>query len=146
MSDRDPSERTPKDITSGEVRAEDIAPEATAAGADMGEARLAGVDGLGTLQVVRDRNDTIVHVEGTWRPHDEGVDVSGLDAEVQADRPVRYQGKLQDPANPGNDRCDVEVKITSRSDYTYDARKEDDGRTLPVYNFSPVSREDIVSH
>lgn len=133
-----PTARTPADVTGSEVRTADIAPEATATGAEMGEARLAGIGGLGTLQVVRDGNGRRIHLEGTWRPYDEGTDVSSLDANVDARSPVRYEGKLHDPSDPQRDTCSVDVVITSRGDYSYDARDEDDGRTLAVFNFRPV--------
>lgn len=157
MSDRDPNGRnptgagsptgdddrvganaTPVEITGGDVRTEAIAPEATARGAEVGEARLAGVLGVGTLQVVRDPDGHVLHREGTWRPRDEGADVSAIDAGVDAGRPMRYEGKLHDPAEPGRDRWEGDVTVTSRSEYTYDAREEDTGARFPLFNFRPA--------
>lgn len=130
-----------KDIT--DVRPEDMGSEATALGAEMGDSSLNGIPGLGTLQVVRDRNGRQLHLEGTWRPHDGDTDVSELDRSVDAGSPIRFEGRLHDPAAPDRNRCEVDVRITSRSVYTYDAREEDDGRTLPLFNFEPIDAGDL---
>lgn len=159
MSDPDRSARdgtrTPGDAAEGprsrtegskdiaEVRPEDIGSDATALGAEMGESRLGGVPGLGTLQVVRDRDGQQMHLQGTWRPLDVDTDVSEVERNFDAGTPLRFDGRLDDPAAPGQDRCEVDVRITSRGDYTYDAREEDDGRTLPLFNFEPVDTRDL---
>lgn len=126
-----------------DFRLERIAPDEAVQGAQVGEARLEGIAGVGTLQVTRDREGNVLHVEGTWRPDDEGTDPSAIDAALEAGRPLRYEGTFDDPARPERNRCEAEVVVTSRSTYTWDARKEDDGRTLPLYNFRPRDGEAV---
>ena len=116
---------------------ERIAPDEATQGAKVGQARLEGVAGIGTLQVMRDREGHVLHVEGTWRPEDDGVDATAIDSALAAGRALRYEGRLDDPSHPDRERCDVEVVLTSRSEYRWDAREEDDGQTLPLFNFRP---------
>lgn len=132
-----------RDAAPDDLDVERIAPDETAQGAEVGEARLAGVNGIGTLQVVRDREGEALRIEGTWRPFDESTDAAAIEASISDGSPLRYEGKLDDPSHPEQDHCDVEVVITSRSEYTWDARDESDGRTLPLYNFRPREGEAV---
>ena len=132
-----------RDAGPDDLDVERIAPDEATQGAEVGEARLAGVTGIGTLQVVRGREGDVLRIEGTWRPFDESTDASAIESAISGGSTVRYEGKLDDPSHPEQDRCDVEVVLTSRSEYTWDARAESDGRTLPLYNFRPREGEAV---
>lgn len=120
-----------------------MSPDTRRQGARSGDARLAGVPGVGTMQVIRDREGAMLRVEGTWRAQDEGTDAGPIEAVLAAGEPLRYEGRMDDPKHPDRERCAIEVDVTSHSVYTWDARPEDDGRRLPLYNVRPREGESL---
>ena len=119
--------------------------EAAATGAQMGKARLGGQEGVGTLQVVRGRNQEILEIKGTWRSSDDSVQDDGALAQLceafEEGRSVRYQGPLVDPERD-RDKATVDVEVTSTSRYRF--MGEDDEKGGPerrIFNFTPVDGE-----
>ena len=108
--------------------------EAVTNEASMGEARLGGIPGSGTLQVARSGQGEVLDVLGTWRLNQDtqSRDTSRLVAAYDAGETLWYEGKVDDPARPGNKHIKAEVRISSISTYTYDSGEE---RTL--FNFKP---------
>ena len=119
--------------------------EAAATGAQMGKARLGGQEGVGTLQVVRGRNQEILEIKGTWRSTDDSAQDDGALAQLceafAEGRSVRYQGPLVDPERD-RDKATVEVEVTSTNRYRF--MGEDDEKGGPerrIFNFTPVEGE-----
>jgi hypothetical protein len=83
--------------------------------ASTGEAKLGGIPGQGTLQVVRGQEKEVLEVLGTWRLSDDqaGLDISSLERAFEAGETVSYQGKLDDPEYPDRNEVEADVKITS---------------------------------
>ena len=106
--------------------------------AKMEPSTLGGVQGIGTLQVVRgQRRGDILEVLGTWRlKDDQENDVSALEAALESGETVIYKGKLDDPDEPERDDIEVEVKVLSIETYTYEGEDEDDaGPERTLYNY-----------
>lgn len=86
-----------------------------------GKAKLGGIPGQGTLQVVRGQEKEILEVLGTWRLLDDqaGLDTSSLERAFEEGEPIPYQGKLDDPEYPDRNEVEVAVKITSVQTYEF---------------------------
>ena len=119
--------------------------EAASTGARMGKARLGGQEGVGTLQVVRGRNQEILEIKGTWRSDDDGAQDDGALAQLcdaaQQGSSVRYQGPLVDP-DGDREKASVDVEFTSTNRYTF--MGDDDEKGGPerrIFNFTPVDGE-----
>lgn len=117
--------------------------EATATGAPMEKARLGGVDGLGTIQVVRGRNDELLEIRGTWRPSDDSAQDDGVLSQLcsaaESGDAVQYQGPVVDPER-GISRATVDVTFTSTSRYTFNDEDgvREAGPSRRIFNFTPV--------
>lgn len=130
----------------GDLRTDELGEEAIAKGARMGEARLGGERGYGTLQIVRGRDGSVIEAKGTWRSakddaRDDGVLARLCDAADSGDT-VQYQGPIVDP-DSDRDRVKVDVAFTSTARYVYDATVND-GEEAPerrIFNFRPVEGE-----
>ena len=113
-------------------------------GASLREARLGGVDGVGTLQILRDGSGQYVSTEGTWRPRDEGADVGELANAAEHGGTVRFEGVLDDPRKPEAERVTLDVAIRSHGRYRYETNSDLDGDPVvageqrDVFNFEPV--------
>ena len=119
--------------------------EAAATGARMDKARLGGQEGVGTLQVVRGRNQEILEIRGTWRSNDDSAQDDGALAQLceaaAEGTSVQYQGPLVDPESD-RDKANVEVTVTSTRRYAF--MSDDDERGGPerrIFNFTPVDGE-----
>lgn len=108
--------------------------------ASTGNAKLGGIPGQGTLQVVRGQNKEILEVLGTWLLADDqaGLDTSSLERAFEAGEPVSYQGKLDDPEYPDQNKVEAKVKITSVQPYEFDQQQyEGENATEKVlYSFT----------
>lgn len=109
-------------------------------GAEAGVSHLAGIPGHGTMQVVRGQRQEAIEVCGTWRPDDEETDLTALENAEKAEEPVRFEGRLDDPADADRTEVAASCRITSSSEYTFDATLPDDdtGPTLRVFNLRPI--------
>ena len=107
---------------------------------------LAGIGGNGTMTVVRDRNEHAVEITGTWRPAEEGSDLTALQRAFDEQDPVRFEGRLVDPAAP--ERTEVVARVTIRTfgDYAFDATLDEGerGPNLRVFNLSPVDEGEVL--
>lgn len=117
--------------------------EAVTQGAEVGDSLLDGIRGSGTIQVVRGRHRDVVEVLGSWRPHDESADTSSLERAAENDEPVRFEGRLDDPADPDRTRVVGSFVITSYGDYRYDATlpEGEEGPVLRLFNLRPADDE-----
>ncbi len=93
--------------------------------ASTSAAKLGGIPGLGTLQVVRAQSGEVLEVLGTWLLADEqeDVDTSRLERAFEANERVSYEGKLDDPQRPEQNEVELEVRITSVQNYTFDQQQ-----------------------
>lgn len=109
--------------------------------AAMGEAKLDGVAGRGTLQVRRGRRGEYVASQGTWRPTVSDADVERLVTAAGSERTLRYEGPVEDPNAPERPNGSVEVRVTSHADYEYSEAPDGEsapGGTRHVFNFRPT--------
>lgn len=116
--------------------------EAASTGAQMDKARLGGQEGIGTLQVVRGRNQEILEIKGTWRSQDDNAQDDGALAQlceaVEQGEPVPYQGPLVDPERD-RDKVSVDVEFTSTKRYAFMGKSDDKGGPeRRIFNFTPV--------
>lgn len=101
-------------------------------------AKLGGIPGRGTLQVVRAQSGEVLEVLGTWLlADDRDVDTSRLERAFEANERVTYQGKLDDPEHPEQNEIELEVRITSVQDYTFDQQqyREENATKKRLYSF-----------
>jgi hypothetical protein len=116
-------------------------------GATLREARLGGVDGVGTLQILRDGSGAYVSTEGTWRPSREDADLEKLANAAERGDTVRFEGVLDDPSKPEAEQVTVDVAIRSHGRYRYESDSDLDGDPVEagekrdVFNFEPVDDE-----
>ena len=116
-------------------------------GASLREARLGGVDGLGTLQILRDGSGAYVSTEGTWRPRDASAELDALTHAAERGGTVRFEGVLDDPRKPQAEPVTVDVAIRSHGRYRYESDSDLDGDAVAageqrdVFNFEPVDDE-----
>ena len=94
-----------------------------ASSAEMGEAYLGGIKGLGTLHVVRDQVGDVYEVAGTWRLPDDAPeqDLSALKKAHESGEPISYKGQLSDSEKPDKEHIELEVTVSSIQSYTFDA-------------------------
>ncbi len=108
--------------------------------ASTDKAKLGGILGQGTLQVVRGQEKEILEVLGTWLLSDvqAGLDTSSLDKAFEAGESVSYQGKLDDPEYPDQNVVEAKVKITSVQPYEFNQQEyEGENATEKVlYSFT----------
>lgn len=119
-------------------------------GASLREARLGGVPGRGTLQVLRDGSGARVSVEGTWRALDAEAPIGPILGAAADGDPVRFEGTIDDTTRPDPQPVEVEVQISSHGVYRFDTRSElgdvAAGERRRIFNFEPVreeAREDV---
>lgn len=114
-------------------------------GASLREARLGGIAGRGTLQVLRNGSGARVSVEGTWRPADEDAPLGPLLHAAADGETVRFEGTIDDTTRPDPEPVDVEVQIRSHGVYRFETRSElgdvAAGEHRHVFNFEPVREE-----
>lgn len=115
-------------------------------GAHMAEATLAGVPGRGTIQVIRGRRLDRIDVQGTWRPNDEDTDLSPVQKAVDAGEPMRFEGRMDDPAHPDRTTVEGDFVVSSFGDYAYDATLTpgQHGPTLRVFNLREADGTDVT--
>lgn len=118
--------------------------------AELRDATLAGMPGLGVLQVVRGGGGGIASIDGTWRPREgEGGDLAGLERARASGETVRYRGTLHDPGRriaeaphdvgqeaPQTTTVDVEVRITSVQSYRMNELEDGPGPERTFVNFN----------
>lgn len=135
----------PKDSESG-IDTTQLGGEELATGAEMGNARLGGQEGLGTLQVVRGNNREVVEISGTWRSKDHGDADDGalkrLYDAFEAGETVEYEGPLDDPES-SEKRVKLKVEFSSSNRYDYDTEEDHEAQETErrVFNFRPVEGE-----
>lgn len=114
-------------------------------GASLREARLGGVPGRGTLQVLRDGSGARVSVEGTWRPDAADVPLGPILGAAADGEPVRFEGAIDDTSRPDPEPIEVDVEISSHGVYRFDTRSElgdvAAGEQRHIFNFEPVDEE-----
>ena len=105
--------------------------------AKMDTSTLGGVQGIGTLQVVRgQRRGDVLEILGTWRLEDDSdQDVSALQGALESGNTVLYKGRLDDPEEPERDEIEVEVNILSIETYTYEGEEDEAGPERTLYNY-----------
>lgn len=131
-----------------EIDTDRLGNEAVATGASMGTARLGGLEGVGTLQVVRGNELEVVEIRGTWRSTDDDASDDGVLARLceaaASGGTVQYQGPLVDP-DGDRDRATVDVEFTSTNRYGFmpadDSKGETEGPSRRIFNFRPVGGE-----
>ncbi len=108
--------------------------------ASTGQAKLGGIPGQGTLQVVRGQEKEVLEVLGTWLLSDDqaGLDTSSLERAFEAGETVSYHGKLDDPEYPDQNEVEAKVKITSVQPYEFNQQQyEGENATEKVlYSFT----------
>lgn len=108
--------------------------------ASTGKAKLGGIQGQGTLQVVRGQNKEVLEILGTWLLSDDqaDLDTSSLERAFEAGESVSYHGKLDDPEYPDRNEVEAKVKIASIQSYEFNQQKyEGENATEKVlYNFT----------
>lgn len=104
--------------------------ENVASDAQLREATLAGIPGVGVLQVVRGGGGGVHSVDGTWRlAAGDDRDTSALERAHAGGETVRYRGVLHDPERPRDETpVELEVRITSVQSYRLDELGDDDER------------------
>lgn len=114
-------------------------------GASLREARLGGVPGRGTLQILRDGGGARVSVEGTWRPKDAEAPLGPILGAAADGEAVRFEGTIDDTTRPEAEPVEVDVEISSHGVYRFATRSElgdvDAGEQRHVFNFEPVGEE-----
>ena len=131
-----------------QVDTEVLVKEATSTGAAVGNARLGGIEGIGTLQVVRGRDFEVMEIRGTWRAKDDEARDDGVLARLYeaatSGGTAQYQGPLVDP-DGDRDRATVDVEFTSTNRYTYlpedDRSGDGEGPSRRIFNFRPAGGE-----
>lgn len=117
-------------------------------GASLRPARLAGIDGHGTLQVLRDGAGAEVSVEGTWRPADPDAPVGPLLRAADQGETVRFEGSLDDTTVRDAEPVEVDVRVSSHGIYTFEQEADvgdvDAGETRRIFNFAPVDGSDAL--
>lgn len=103
--------------------------------ARLGPATLGGVEGLGTLQILRADTEEkeIIEANGTWRL--DGDDDKQDTGSLKEGDVVTYKGRLDDAKNPDKNEIETKVRISHVRTYTYDEVEGEPERTL--YRFSP---------
>lgn len=118
-------------------------------GASLRPARLGGVAGQGTLQVLRDGAGAKVSIEGTWRPDVDEAQIGRLLSAADEGAPVRFEGPIDDTTRSEPDPIEVEVKITSHGAYDYDADPSEGdvgtGERRHIFNFEPVETDVVAA-
>ena len=107
----------------------------------MSDARLAGIEGRGTLQVWRGQKHDVLGILGTWRPVSKGTDDEELRELLLNSEPLFFDGPLDDRYAADTRRLHTEVHITSINSYSLET--SEDGATLFV-NFAPVDPEGVT--
>ena len=117
-------------------------------GASLREARLGGVPGRGTLQVLRDGSGAHVSIEGTWRPVDEDAPLGALLGAAADGEPVRFEGTIDDTTRPDPEPIEVDVEIRSHGVYRFETLSElgdvAAGERRHIFNFEPVGEEGVT--
>lgn len=107
-------------------------------GATMGPARLGGVPGIGTLQVVRGQRDEVLEVLGTWRPDRPDREVGSLEEAARLGTQLEYDGHYDDPGDGRRDHVTARVTVSSWGTYAFDAVDDppvgaEDGEATPTF-------------
>ena len=103
---------------------------------ELRQATLDGLQGLGEFKVVRSVDSMIIAIAGIWRAADgRDVETSGLYLAQQADRDVTYLGPIDDPGAPDAREAEIEARITSVDDYSYD-----DGVTRTLFKLNCIDK------
>ncbi|MDZ7703233.1 MAG: hypothetical protein U5L04_01955 [Trueperaceae bacterium] len=107
----------------------------TSSSARLGPATLGGVEGLGTLQILRATTEEmeIIEANGTWRLS--GDDDKQNTSALKESDVVTYKGRLDDAKNPDQNDIEIKVRISHVRTYTYDELEGEPERVL--YRFSP---------
>jgi hypothetical protein len=104
-------------------------------------AKLAGVPGVGILQVIRTLDGEILEIIGTWRLVEDGDNnTERLKRAHQDQESVSYQGHFSDPLHLDVGTVTVDVRILAVRAYQYDAQEEMEGKetTKTLYRLEPV--------
>lgn len=130
--------------------AKDLRKEALTQGASTGEASLAGLPGTGTLQVWRGQREDVIDIIGTCRLRDDVGDLETVSEALEQQRPVIYDGPLEDPAEANGDAIRAEVMVSSMGRYRLsaegvDATGDDDAPAYWLVNFVPVEPEQVAT-
>lgn len=124
-----------------DMNADKLRKEAVTQGARMDVAKLASLEGRGTLQVWRGQRQDILEIRGTWRT-DSAVDPAEIKRAVGNSDPLVYEGPVDDPAQTGLQDVRTEVKVSSVSSYLLDNGSE----TPEVFvNFVPADPTQVAS-
>lgn len=118
-------------------------------GASLRPARLGGVAGQGTLQILRDGAGAAVSIEGTWRPDADQAQIGRLLSAADESATVRFEGPIDDTTRSEPEPVEVEVKITSHGAYDYGAGSDEgdvgNGERRHIFNFEPVEADAIAT-
>jgi hypothetical protein len=118
-------------------------------------ATLAGVAGVGTIQVVRTVDGDILELIGTWRlVNDEDCSVELLKRACEQQQSITYEGYVSDPLYPDAEAVKVDVQILSIRPYLHhpEAEAGEKGITKTFYRLKldgslpqPYSTTDALS-
>jgi hypothetical protein len=104
-------------------------------------ATLAGIPGVGIIQVIRTLEGEILEIIGTWRLVEDGNNnTQRLKRAHQDQESVSYQGHFSDPLHQDAGAVTVDVRILAVRAYQYDAQEEMEGKetTKTLYRLEPV--------
>ena len=104
-------------------------------------ATLAGVTGVGTIQVVRTVDGDVLELIGTWRlVDDDDTAVEQLRSAFEQQQSVTYEGYFSDPLHPDAAPVTIEVKILSVRPYLHHMKKDPAGKacTKTFYRLEPA--------
>ncbi len=116
-------------------------------GASLRPARLAGIAGHGTLQVLRDASGSRVSIEGSWRPDDPDASIGALLRAAADGELVRFEGPLDDAAQSDGEQVEVEVAIRSHGLYRFQTDAQVGyvraGEERRIFNFEPAQEHEV---